>query len=89
MQWNSHGYDVAKIFAKKFDIISPVWLQIVKHGDDYAIAGDHDIDAGWLNDLRRKGKVQQNQRLRTVKGKTDDHMGCHIYLLYLSIFKPF
>ncbi|KAH8412653.1 hypothetical protein KR009_004006 [Drosophila setifemur] len=62
--WNSHGYDVAKIFAKKFDIISPVWLQVVKQGDRYGIAGVHDIDAGWLSDLRKKGK-QHNQR--TVK----------------------
>ncbi|XP_030555095.1 chitinase domain-containing protein 1 [Drosophila novamexicana] len=65
--WNSHGYDVAKMFAKKFDIISPVWLQIVKQGDDYAVAGTHDIDAGWLNDVRRKGKVQQQHQLCTVK----------------------
>lgn len=69
LQWNSHGYDVAKMFAKKFDIISPVWLQIVKQGDDYAVAGTHDIDAGWLNDVRRKGKVQQQHQLCTVKGK--------------------
>ncbi|EDW28854.1 GL18725 [Drosophila persimilis] len=65
--WNSHGYDVAKIFAKKFDIISPVWLQIVKQGDAYAVAGMHDIDAGWVSDVRRKGKVQQQQLQRTVK----------------------
>ncbi|KAH8289912.1 hypothetical protein KR018_002779 [Drosophila ironensis] len=63
--WNSHGYDVAKIFAKKFDIISPVWLQVVKQGDDYQVAGVHDIDAGWLSDVRRKGKQADNQR--TVK----------------------
>ncbi|XP_034101481.1 chitinase domain-containing protein 1 [Drosophila albomicans] len=65
--WNSHGYDVAKIFAKKFDIISPVWLQIVKQGNEYAVAGTHDIDAGWLTDVRRKGKVQQQPQMRTVK----------------------
>lgn len=65
--WNSHGYDVAKIFAKKFDIISPVWLQIVKQGGAYAVAGTHDIDAGWLTDVRRKGKVQQQPQIRTVK----------------------
>ncbi|XP_017047737.1 chitinase domain-containing protein 1 [Drosophila ficusphila] len=63
--WNSHGYDVAKIFAKKFDIISPVWLQIVKQGDRYSVAGTHDIDAGWVTDVRRKGKQPHNQR--TVK----------------------
>ncbi|XP_016982105.1 chitinase domain-containing protein 1 [Drosophila rhopaloa] len=63
--WNSHGYDVAKIFAKKFDIISPVWLQIVKQEDRYSVAGTHDIDAGWVSDVRRKGKQAHNQR--TVK----------------------
>ncbi|KAH8258549.1 hypothetical protein KR038_005527 [Drosophila bunnanda] len=63
--WNSHGYDVAKMFAKKFDIISPVWLQVVKQGNGYAMAGTHDIDAGWLTDVRRKGKLAHNQR--TVK----------------------
>ncbi|XP_017029375.1 chitinase domain-containing protein 1 [Drosophila kikkawai] len=63
--WNSHGYDVAKMFAKKFDIISPVWLQVVKQGNGYAMAGTHDIDAGWLTDVRRKGKQAHNQR--TVK----------------------
>ncbi|EDV31282.1 uncharacterized protein Dana_GF14623 [Drosophila ananassae] len=63
--WNSHGYDVAKIFAKKFDIISPVWLQVLKQGEDYVMAGVHDIDAGWLTDVRRKGKQAHNQR--TVK----------------------
>ena len=26
--WNSHGYDVAKDFTKKFTHISPVWLQL-------------------------------------------------------------
>ena len=27
-QWNSHGYDVAKIFSPKFTYVSPVWLQV-------------------------------------------------------------
>ena len=26
--WNSHGYDVAKIFGPKFSLVSPVWLQV-------------------------------------------------------------
>ena len=30
IQWNSHGYDVAKIFAGKFTHISPVWLQLLR-----------------------------------------------------------
>lgn len=64
---------MAKIFAKKFDIISPVWLQIVKQDDDYAVAGTHDIDAGWISDVRRKGKVQQQPQMRTVKSKILPH----------------
>ena len=30
LQWNSHGYDIAKIFAGKFTHISPVWLQLTR-----------------------------------------------------------
>ncbi|CAO1409059.1 unnamed protein product [Diamesa hyperborea] len=53
--WNSHGYDVAKMF-RKFEIISPVWLQIVRKGDlKYELAGTHDIDSGWINDVKKSG----------------------------------
>ena len=50
--WNSHGYDVAKKF-KKFNVISPVWLQIKrKPRGKYIVEGCHDIDQGWVNDVR-------------------------------------
>lgn len=51
--WNNHGYDVAKTFGAKFNYISPVWLQIVPttHGT-FKIRGGHDIDAGWVRDVR-------------------------------------
>lgn len=26
--WNNRGYDIAKIFAKKFTHVSPVWLSL-------------------------------------------------------------
>ena len=46
-QWNSHGYDVAKIFSGKFTYISPVWLQIRwKPGGAFVVTGGHDIDKG-------------------------------------------
>ncbi|XP_067624959.1 chitinase domain-containing protein 1 [Eurosta solidaginis] len=54
--WNSHGYDVAKWFAQKFDIISPVWFQIVKKGEEYKLSGSHDVDANWMREVRVKGK---------------------------------
>lgn len=56
--WNSHGYDVAKTFAKKFDIISPVWFQLLRTNGEsvYELAGKHDIDAGWIKDVRKAGR---------------------------------
>lgn len=65
VQWNGHGYDVAKIFAKKFDIISPVWFQITKQDDNYKVLGTHDIDARWMKSVRDKGKSGS----RTAAGK--------------------
>jgi len=54
--WNSHGYNVAKIFGNKFSSISPVWLQIVPSlddGSDYSIQGTHDIDKKWMSEVRK------------------------------------
>ena len=36
LQWNSHGYDIAKTFARKFTHISPVWLQLTRRCAVYA-----------------------------------------------------
>lgn len=47
LQWNNHGYDVAKIFSQKFSFVSPVWLQIKRRkGGTFFVQGDHDIDQG-------------------------------------------
>lgn len=57
MQWNNHGYDVAKTFGAKFDVISPVWLQVQRTGDNkYELHGKHDIDLGWVDDVRHKNR---------------------------------
>lgn len=54
--WNSHGYDVAKIFGTKFDITSPVWLQLLpKKGKAFKIGGLHDVDAGWMKQVKATG----------------------------------
>ncbi|XP_078493353.1 chitinase domain-containing protein 1 [Ciona intestinalis] len=51
--WNSHGYDVAKTFAK-FSMVSPVWLQIRRKAKGkYQVTGTHDIDKGWVKDVRK------------------------------------
>lgn len=44
---------MATNWAQKFDIISPVWLQIVRNQpNNYEIIGLHDIDNNWLNEVR-------------------------------------
>ncbi|KAG1665145.1 Chitinase domain-containing protein 1 [Nymphon striatum] len=51
--WNNHGYDVGKIFPTKFSYISPVWLQVKTDGKTYRIEGGHDIDKGWILDVKK------------------------------------
>jgi len=53
--WNSHGYDIAKLYPKKFDFISPVWYRIEPDGKSpsgFAIVGGHDVDTNWMKDIR-------------------------------------
>ncbi|XP_063800832.1 chitinase domain-containing protein 1 [Pseudophryne corroboree] len=55
--WNGHGYDIAKIFASKFTLVSPVWLQIRRKGrQSYQVTGLHDVDQGWIKDIKRNSK---------------------------------
>ncbi|KAF7632584.1 hypothetical protein Mgra_00008031 [Meloidogyne graminicola] len=52
--WNNHGYDVAKWAAQKFTHISPVWFQLkTGGGGSCQITGTHDIDKGWMDDIRK------------------------------------
>lgn len=38
-------------------MISPVWLQVLRRTDQggYVLGGEHDIDIGWVRDVRRAG----------------------------------
>ncbi|XP_074903149.1 chitinase domain-containing protein 1 isoform X2 [Buteo buteo] len=55
--WNSHGYDIAKIFGNKFTLISPVWLQVKRRGKErFQFTGLHDADKGWMKDVRKASK---------------------------------
>jgi chitinase domain-containing protein 1 len=50
---------VAKTFGKKFNIVSPVWLQILRKKDlKYEVAGTHDCDEGWMKDVRKAGNAK-------------------------------
>ncbi|XP_010398261.1 chitinase domain-containing protein 1 isoform X3 [Corvus cornix cornix] len=56
--WNSHGYDIAKIFGNKFTLISPVWLQVKRRGKErFQFTGLHDADQGWMKDVRKTSKT--------------------------------
>ncbi|CAH1774190.1 unnamed protein product [Owenia fusiformis] len=62
--WNSHGYDIAKMFGNKFDYVSPVWLQIKrKPGGAYVMEGGHDIDKGWVKDVKHGRSVNLTPRV--------------------------
>ncbi|KFD48691.1 hypothetical protein M513_10402 [Trichuris suis] len=50
--WNGRGYDVAKLYGSKFSHISPVWFRLIPGDADCQIDGQHDIDRGWLSDVR-------------------------------------
>uniref|UniRef100_A0A673IBI6 Chitinase domain-containing protein 1 n=1 Tax=Sinocyclocheilus rhinocerous TaxID=307959 RepID=A0A673IBI6_9TELE len=52
--WNSHGYDIAKLFGPKLTSVSPVWLQLRRRGpESFHITGLHDHDPGWVKAVRK------------------------------------
>jgi chitinase domain-containing protein 1 len=52
---NGRGYDIAKSHGHRFSHISPVWLQLRAQGGGYALTGQHDVDQGWIEDVREPG----------------------------------
>jgi chitinase domain-containing protein 1 len=57
--WNSKGYDLAKVFAKKMNMISPVWLQIQRKGrKKYELKGTHDIDQDWMKTVKENSQTE-------------------------------
>ncbi|KAI9024883.1 glycoside hydrolase superfamily [Hyaloraphidium curvatum] len=53
--WNNRGYDIVKIFRGKFTHVAPVWYQLLpKPGGGYALRGGHDVDKGWVEDVRKE-----------------------------------
>lgn len=65
--WNSHGYDVAKTFGNKLNLVSPVWLQVAvdKHGD-YFVGGEQDIDQNWIRDVKKSGNSIQTKMVPRI-----------------------
>jgi chitinase domain-containing protein 1 len=52
--WNNHGYDIAKWFHK-FTLVSPVWFQLKMEGVGFKVHGTHDVDQGWVEEVRATG----------------------------------
>lgn len=62
MQWNGAGYENAKKFHGKFDLVSPVWLTI-KSTDPFNIP-THDVQKMWMDSMKAADKENH-----TVKSK--------------------
>ncbi|KAF5397407.1 Chitinase domain-containing protein 1 [Paragonimus heterotremus] len=50
--WNKHGYEVSETFAAKFDILSPVWFQVLARKKAYTVLGIPNINKVWLERVR-------------------------------------
>ncbi|KAL9653460.1 hypothetical protein ABK040_002094 [Willaertia magna] len=70
--WNNLGYDIAK--QKKFNIISPVWLNIIPNkGNIFEISGIHDIDLNWMKEVRKvNSKILPRLRFEYSKWTQQD-----------------
>ncbi|KAJ8333788.1 hypothetical protein SKAU_G00411070 [Synaphobranchus kaupii] len=55
--WNSHGYDIAKMFSSKLTSVSPVWLQLKRRRPEtFQVTGLHDHDPGWVKAVKKGNK---------------------------------
>uniref|UniRef100_A0A674N2W6 Chitinase domain-containing protein 1 n=1 Tax=Takifugu rubripes TaxID=31033 RepID=A0A674N2W6_TAKRU len=78
--WNSHGYDIAKLFGSKMTSVSPVWLQLRRRGPEtFDVTGLHDHDPGWV-----KGVRKANKKIRMVPRLLFDGWSYQDYMSVLA-----
>lgn len=70
---NNKGYEIAEHLSAKFTHVSPVWLQLRwdAAAAAFLVAGQHDIDAGWMARV-----AQPKARLCMYKPYTVDAAVC-------------
>ena len=68
---------MAKEHRNKLSHICPVWYQLrLQHGAPY-LSGGHDVDAGWMGDLReRASDVCPQQSFPSVTKCSDRGSAC-------------
>uniref|UniRef100_H3DF66 Chitinase domain-containing protein 1 n=1 Tax=Tetraodon nigroviridis TaxID=99883 RepID=H3DF66_TETNG len=78
--WNSHGYDIAKLFGSKMTSVSPVWLQLRRRGPEtFDVTGLHDHDPGWVKAVRKS-----NRKIRMVPRLLFDGWSYQDYMSVLA-----
>lgn len=71
--WNTHGYDVAKLFSHKFTYVSPVWLSIhLKNNLKFDLRGKQDIDTDWMKEVTKAGNSAIVPRIIFSEWTMDD-----------------
>ena len=56
----------------KFTHISPVWLNLEPNAASFKITGTHDVDSGWMDEIRMDGAALVVPRL-IFSQMTNDH----------------
>ncbi|KAL4642167.1 chitinase domain-containing protein 1 isoform X1 [Arapaima gigas] len=55
--WNSHGYDIVKLFGPKLTSVAPVWLQLRRRGQEsFHVTGTQDHDPGWVKAVKKSNR---------------------------------
>ncbi|CAH8522629.1 unnamed protein product [Heterobilharzia americana] len=49
--WNILGYEVAKIFSAKFNLIAPVWFEVQGEKKAYTVTGIPEINTVWMTEI--------------------------------------
>lgn len=76
---------MVKLFGGKFTHVSPVWLQLRYSAGSTAITGDHDVDQGWLAEVKKAGK-SANVKSKLLLGFSNlILMDCQNHILYASL----
>ncbi|KAH7862548.1 hypothetical protein Vadar_006319 [Vaccinium darrowii] len=94
----TRGYEIAKSFNSKFTHLSPVWYDLKSQRPNLILQGRHNVDKGWISDLRMKGNAQcyselllylTRWRYHSFTGKISSLRAHYDYLVSSAWIDPF
>jgi len=95
--WNSEGKNIAKLYAKKIDLLCPVWYNMDFSENSYIITGENNYDSKFIDEIKQKNptmklipriNLEKNALTKFLKSGGNSDEIIEKIMKYITYFAP-